>query len=206
MMVTDGLLTLPSGDRQSPTARLSHVPGEIGIWLFVLSDMLFEFSTIFGYFLYERAADPAVFARSRATLSQSLGLVNTLLLLTSSMFVALGIRALREGNRARTARMFVWARSLGIAFVAVKILEYGDKVSMGLTPVTNSFYMYYFAATGLHLLHVLIGLVVLTYIVKGARTAQPRPHELRSAEVGATFWHMVDLIWIILFPLLYLVS
>jgi nitric oxide reductase NorE protein len=87
----------------------------------------------------------------------------------------------------------------------VKILEYGEKYHVGLTPVTNPFYMFYFVATGLHLFHVLIGLIVLTYVVNSARNPQPRPNELRSAEVAATFWHMVDLIWIVLFPLLYLV-
>jgi len=188
------------------TTRAHHVPGEVGIWIFVLSDMLLEFSTIFGYFLHDRAANPSQFAQGRATLSQQLGLVNTLILLTSSMFVVLGIQALRDKDRSRAARMFVWARSLGLAFVALKVLEYGAKFHVGLTPVTNSFYMFYFVATGLHLFHVLIGLIVLTYVVNGARAAQPRPNELRSAEVGATFWHMVDLIWIVLFPLLYLVA
>jgi nitric oxide reductase NorE protein len=178
----------------------------VGIWLFVLTDMLLEFSTIFGLFLYKRATDPAVFAQSRATLNTSLGFVNTLLLLTSSMFVALAVQALRGDRRDRAARLFVWARSLGLGFVVIKVLEYGQKVSVGLTPMTNSFYMYYFAATGLHLAHVLIGLIFLTFVANGARAALPRPNELRSAEIAATFWHMVDLVWIVLFPLFYLVS
>lgn len=205
-MAIDSLQAFPTRGAKKALAHPGHVPGDVGIWMFVLADMLFEFSSIFGYFLYERAADPAVFAQSRATLSQGLGLVNTLLLLTSSMFVALAIQALRGGERDRAARLFVWARSLGLGFVAVKVVEYGAKLWLGLTPMTNAFFMYYFAATGLHLLHVVIGLVFLTYVVKGARSAQPSPNELRSAEVTATFWHMVDLVWIVLFPLLYLVS
>lgn len=194
-------------DTGRPTyPRPGHIPGEVGIWIFVLVDMLLEFSTIFGLFLVKRAAEPAVFAQSRSTLSADLGLANTLLLVTSSMFVALAVQAIRRGERDRAAGLFVRARSLGLGFVGVKILEYTLKVSAGLTPMTNSFYMYYFAATGLHLVHVLIGIVYLTYVANGARSPSPRPNELRSAEIAATFWHMVDLVWIILFPLLYLVS
>jgi len=187
-------------------SRAGHVPGEVGIWLFVLSDMLLEFGTIFGCYLYYRAGEPELFAQSRALLNTSLGLLNTLILLTSSMFVALGVQALRANNRVAAARMFVWGRAMGFGFVGVKVIEYGTKVSAGLTATTNHFFMYYYSATGLHLAHVLIGIVVLTYIIDGARQPQPRPHELRSAEIGATFWHMVDLIWIVLFPLLYLVA
>jgi nitric oxide reductase NorE protein len=186
--------------------RSGHVPGEVGIWLFVLNDMFLEFGTIFGCYLWHRADDPAMFTQSRDALNPSLGLLNTLILLTSSMFVALGIQALRANDRPAAARMFVWARALGFAFVAVKAVEYGIKLSAGLTPTTNQFFMYYYSATGLHLVHVLIGVLVLTYIINGARQADPRPYELRSAEIGATFWHMVDLVWIVLFPLLYLVA
>jgi nitric oxide reductase NorE protein len=195
----------PAPIGRAATTRTCHIPGEVGIWVFVLSDMLLEFSTIFGYFVHDRAGDPYLFAQGRATLSRQLGLVNTLILLTSSMFVVLGVQALREQDRGGAARMFAWARSCGLAFVAVKVLEYGEKFHAGLTPVTNPFYMFYFVATGLHLFHVLIGLIVLTYVVNGARNPRPRSNELRSAEVAATFWHMVDLIWIVLFPLLYLV-
>jgi nitric oxide reductase NorE protein len=187
-------------------AKARHVPGEVGIWIFVLSDLLLEFSTIFGYFLYARSADPGLFAQGRATLNQSLGLLNTLILLTSSMCVALGILELRDSRRSEAARLFAWGRMLGFAFVVVKIVEYGEKFHAGLTPVTNAFYMYYFVATGFHLLHVLIGIFVLSLVVDRARQATPRPDERRSAEVAATFWHMVDLVWIILFPLLYLVA
>jgi nitric oxide reductase NorE protein len=205
-MPRDGVQVAAIGVGSAATARARHIPGEVGIWIFVLSDMLLEFSTIFGYFLYGRAAQPPLFAQGRATLSPQLGLLNTLILLTSSMFVVLGVQSLRDEDRTNAARMFVWARSLGLAFVAVKVFEYGAKFHVDLTPVTNAFYMYYFVATGLHLFHVLIGLGVLTYVANGARAAQPRLNELRSAEIAATFWHMVDLIWIVLFPLLYLVA
>lgn len=182
-----------------------RIPGEAGIWFFVLCDMFLEFGTIFGCFLWHRAADPELFAQSRLALSPTLGMINTLVLLTSSMFVALGVQALRGKDRAAAAQMFVWARALGVAFVVIKLFEYGSKLSVGITPTTNQFFMYYYSATGLHLTHVLIGILVLTYVINGARQPEPRPHEIRSAEVGGIFWHMVDLIWIVLFPLLYLV-
>lgn len=190
----------------TPRRATGRVPGEVGIWIFIIADLLFEFSTIFGYFVYERAAAPELFAQGRATLSRDLGLLNTIILLTSSMFVALGVHALREKDRSGCVRWLVWGRSLGCAFVVVKIFEYCAKFDAGLTPVTNTFYMFYFVVTGLHLFHVLIGLLMLNYIIGGARSPEPRRDEIRSAEIGASFWHMVDLVWIILFPLLYLVA
>lgn len=192
-------------DTAAPQSGAARIPGEVGIWLLVLGDMFLEFGTIFGYYLYDRAADPALFAQSRLALNANIGLVNTLVLLTSSMFVALGVHVLRANDRASAARMSTWGRALGFVFVAIKAVEYGTKYAAGITVSTNTFFMYYFSATGLHLAHVLIGILMLTYMINGARQLEPRPHEIRSAEVGGVFWHMVDLIWIILFPLLYLV-
>jgi nitric oxide reductase NorE protein len=183
-----------------------RVPGEIGIWIFILFDLFFEFSIIFGYFVYDRAAAPDLFAQGRATLSRNLGLINTIILLTSSMFVALGVHALREGDRNGATRSLARGHLLGLMFVAVKIIEYTMKFRVGITPVTNDFYMFYFVATGLHLFHVLIGLLMLRYAINCTRELEARPGEMRSTEVAANFWHMVDLVWIVLFPLLYLVA
>lgn len=207
LIAMDSTLTIQADHIKSEAHRASrrHLPGEVGIWVFVCCDLYLEFGAIFGCFLWDRAENPALFAQSREALSPGFGLLNTLVLLTSSLFVALGVQALRTGNRPAAIRMFVWARTLGLIFVGIKIYEYSTKFSIGLTPMKNEFFMYYYAITGLHLAHVLIGLAVLTSIIRTIRLPAPQSHEIRFAEVGAIFWHMVDLLWIVLFPLLYLV-
>ena len=91
-------------------------------------------------------------------------------------------------------------------FVALKAVEYTTKVSQGHVPTQNNFYLYYFILTGLHLFHVLIGIAVLTLLFFQARNTELSPTRMGLVEGGACFWHLVDLLWIVLFPLLYLVS
>jgi nitric oxide reductase NorE protein len=102
--------------------------------------------------------------------------------------------------------MFAGALVCGLAFVGLKVVEYTAKVSEGHVPTENNFYMYYYVLTGFHLLHVLIGIVVLVSLIVAARIAQPSRTRMAFIEGGGCFWHLVDLLWIVLFPLLYLVS
>ena len=190
----------------APSAPASdrHIPGEVGIWVFILGDML-AFALFFGVFMVERGADPGAFDASRRSLSVGFAVANTLLLLTSSLFVVMAVRAIRRGERALAPRLVLLAAACGGAFVINKALEYGAKLDAGITPATDDFFMFFYMLTGIHLLHVLIGLVVLAVLWRIARRS-PRPSDQRHFEVGASYWHMVDLLWIVLFPLLYLVS
>lgn len=181
------------------------MPGEAGIWIFLFGDMV-VFGVFFGTFMFQRAKAPALFDQSRQTLSILIGLSNTLILLTSSLLVVTGIRAIRSDQRM-IARMLVLAGlGCGLAFVGLKAVEYSVKVHQGHTPSQNAFYLYYFILTGLHLFHVVIGIAVLTALSASVRRIQPGSASLAIAEGGACFWHLVDLLWIVLFPLLYLVS
>lgn len=181
-----------------------RIPGELGIWLLVFGEM-FEFSLFFGVLLYGRAHDPQLFAQSQALLNQNLGLVNTLLLLTSSLLVVLGVDAAHRGLRPRAARLIGWAGACGLAFVGIKCFEYGGKLLAGITPRTDEFFLYYFVFTGIHLAHLLVGLALLAGILRRLRRPAPAPNDLRAIESGATFWHLVDFLWIVLFPLLYII-
>ncbi|MGV6807573.1 MAG: cytochrome c oxidase subunit 3 family protein [bacterium] len=178
-------------------------PGEEGLWIFILGDML-VFSLFFLTFLYYRALDIELFTASKAQLSVSLGAVNTLLLLTSSWFVVTGINAARRGFDRHARLLFQLALLCGLGFVGIKYIEYSSKVAQGYTLTSNDFFMYYYIFTGIHLIHVVIGMLVLWLMAKkviGNRNGQ----SLRMLECGGIYWHMVDLLWIILFPLLYLV-
>lgn len=181
-----------------------HVPGEAGIWVFIFGDLSI-FALLFATYLHYRAEDVAMFNASQLTLNQACGLVNTLLLLTSSALVVTGVRAIRARLRTLASWMFIGAFCCGLGFMVVKYFEYSDKISHGLTPATNHFYMYYFAMTGMHLFHLVIGMSVLAFLCFKARATELTERQMSYVEGGACFWHMVDLLWILLFPLLYFV-
>lgn len=196
----------PVRQRDSPaTPMRTHVPGEVGIWVFIFGDML-AFALFFAVFVVERGGDPALFEESRQSLGVGFAVVNTVLLLTSSLFVAMAVGALRTGARHLAPRLLALAFACGLAFVASKGLEYSDKLAAGITPATNDFFMFFFMLTGIHLLHVIIGLVVLGYLWRLVRRTRERSDDIRHVETGASYWHMVDLLWIVLFPLLYLMG
>ncbi len=185
--------------------RPGRIPGETGVWVLVLGEMV-VFAILFGAFLYTRAGDPTTFADSRAHLNQSIGAVNTLLLLTSSLLVATGVRHLRRQLRGHAARAFAGAGACAAGFAAFKGVEYSHELSRGLTPGTNDFFTYFYVLTGLHFLHLLVGTVVLFLMWRAACRPSGGPREQMHVECGASYWHMVDLLWVVLFPLLYLAA
>jgi nitric oxide reductase NorE protein len=182
-----------------------HMPGEEGIWVFILGDIL-VFSLFFITFLYYRGQDLAVFVASQAQLNQRLGVLNTFLMLTSSWFVATAVQAARSGANRSTPVCLLLALLCGAGFVVAKYVEYSAKIRAGLTLNTNDFYMYYYMFTGIHLLHVIIGMGVLLYLWRISSVANYEAQTLRNLESGGSFWHVVDLLWIVLFALFYLVK
>lgn len=180
-----------------------RLPGVEGVWVFVFADMT-VFALMFACFMWDRHKSLALFESSRQALSLNFGGVNTLILLTSSMFVVLGIDALKHG-RADLAPKFLGLASVsGIAFIVSKVCEYQDKFAAGISIQTNTFFMYYFVMTGLHLGHVVVGTVIIGVLALKSRAVRVGG-SLIAYEGGATYWHMVDLLWVCLFPLLYLV-
>ena len=163
------------------------------------------FTLLFGSFMAGRLAQPELFEQGRDTLNYHFGGINTLILLTSSWFVVLALQAARIGQSRRTANWLFAAVICGLAFGASKAVEYTGKLQAGHTMLSNDFFMYYYFLTGLHLLHVLAGCVGLTVFWLAARGNQ---YGVGSRTTGlecmALYWHMVDLLWILLFPLLYL--
>lgn len=186
-----------------PEIRKRHLPGEVGIWMFILGDML-VFSLFFVTYLFYRGQEPALFDASQARLNIHFGVINTLLLLTSSWFVVMAVDAVRSDHMARAKALFRLAWLCGAGFVALKIVEYAQKSREGINLLTDNFFMFYYMYTGIHLIHVLLGLVFLAWLVRKCRTATSA--DIATFEVGASFWHLVDLLWIMLFPLLYLVK
>ncbi len=203
--VNSTVLRSVGGLDRSKDTDTRHVPGEPGVWIFLFGDMM-VFGVFFATFMYQRSLTPEVFDASRHTLSIGIGLTNTLILLTSSLFVVTAVRAIRASRRRAAAVLLAGALLCGLAFVCLKAVEYTAKVSQGHVPTQNNFYLYFFVLTGLHLFHVLIGIAVLIALLTQTRRTELSPTRMGFVEGGACFWHLVDLLWIVLFPLLYLVS
>jgi len=194
--------TADTGETRKPL----RLPGEQGVWLFVLGDML-VFALFFATFLYYKNEQPEVFAAGQATLNSTLGTINTLLLLTSSWCIASAVNQLQQGKQKVANHLLTLCILCGLGFVFIKALEYHEKISAGFGLTTNDFYMLFYMFTGIHLLHVLVGLLVLAVVRLLLHNKKRTPVAgLNIIESGATYWHMVDLLWIVLFPLLYLLA
>lgn len=187
-----------------PPAVGKKVPGEAGVWIFILGDMT-VFTVFFVVYLVERSKNRGVFELSQETLNKHFGAVNTMFLLVSSLLVVLAVRALRAAARQIAQRAIIGAFLCGIAFVVVKVFEYHERIAAHQTPSTNGFYLLYFVLTGLHLFHLVIGLAVLIVLWSMARRPALSTNQWAFFEGAACFWHMVDLLWLVLFPLIFLV-
>jgi len=173
---------------------LSRLPGNLMMWILILGELA-VFGVFFVGFAVARALDPVTFDASQAHLDRTIGAANTLLLITSGWLAALGARAEVSGRNPRA--LLAGAAVLGVVFLAVKAREYGAEIGAGFYPETNTFFTLYYLLTGFHALHVVMG-VVLLIIVAWLRG-------INNVETGCAFWHMVDLIWVILYPLVYLI-
>jgi nitric oxide reductase NorE protein len=179
-----------------------RVPGGIDIWVFVLGDMVI-FSAYFAAYLFlDRAPNRALFVQSQSQLSQALGLFNTLLLLTSSLFVAMNVQAAKLGDKAAASKFVALGGVYGGAFLVVKSCEWYAKISSGFTITTDPFFMHYYMLTSLHVVHVLLGLLFLAIVRREFRGA--RVPRLTLVEAGGIYWHMVDFLWILIFAFVYL--
>ncbi|MGL4318168.1 MAG: cytochrome c oxidase subunit 3 family protein [Pseudomonas sp.] len=186
-------------------AAAPHVPGESSLWLLILGDMVI-YAIMFLVFAYSYQQQPEAFAAGQALLNQSFGFFNTLLLLTSSWFVAKGVRSIRSQPEVDASRWLLLALVCGGAFVVSKVLEYSLKINAGVVLTSSDFFMYYYMITAFHLIHVLIGMTLLVFMWRIARRPQVPAASVRFLESGATFWHLVDLLWIMIFPLIYLLG
>jgi nitric oxide reductase NorE protein len=184
-------------------ARRLALPGDPGVWVFIAADV-FAFGLFFALFTWGRLHHTALYEESRQALDANIGLLNTVILLTSGWFMVRAVEGARAGSRPRTVLNLSLAMTVGAAFAVTKVLEYTSKIQAGITMLSNEFFMYYFVFTGIHFLHFVIGMVVLAVCLSKARTQALDAGFKVWIESAASYWHMVDLLWIVLFPLLYL--
>jgi len=188
---------------------------KLGMWLFIFTEMLLFGGLFLVYAVYrERYSED--FHLGALQLNVILGTLNTIVLLTSSMTIAMSLTAIRKGNRKLCMRLIMLTVLLAGIFLINKYFEWGAKFEHELYPGSYLvlqfkrgvilFFGLYFFMTGLHLFHVLVGMVVLLFIYFKVKNGRISPDRNVLLENGGLYWHLVDLIWIFLFPLLYLVT
>ncbi len=178
----------------SEPSLLDELPGELMIWVLIVSELL-VFGAGLAALMAVRLTDVHGFAAAQSLLNRPLAGLNTIVLVTSGFLAAEGVRSIEAGRSATARRLFLGAGALGIIFLGIKLDEYASDVAHGVGPDTHPFYMFYFLLTGFHAAHVAAGVIIL-----GLLAAWPRA---RAAEAGVAFWHMVDLVWVLLFPVVY---
>lgn len=179
----------------------SHVPGDGHMWVMVLGDMVI-FGGYFLIYMVDRAMHPGAFLAAQQHLSITIGVINTMVLVTSSLFVVRSVYAARSGRHDQAIKLTYAGGAFGVLFIAIKAYEWSAELAKGLT-VSNEFFSYYYVLTGVHMMHVTLGLIILGVSVRELRAAKRR--RVTLVEQGATYWHMVDLLWIVIFGLLYVV-
>lgn len=189
--------TLPIVD----TSR-RYPPGDLAIWVFILAELA-VFAALFAVYAFTRMNNVELFDTYQQTLNRDIALVNTLALITSSYFVVRGVAAIRIGANHLCARWLQAALAMGLLFVILKSVEYAHHISLGINLRTNIFYTFYLALTFFHFMHVLMGMVILAVVAGKAARGGYTAVEHTGVETGASYWHMVDLVWLVLFPLVY---
>jgi nitric oxide reductase NorE protein len=179
-------------------------PGDLAIWFFIYAELL-AFGVFFVAYAFARAHNVELFNESQQHLNRASGAINTLVLITSSYFVVRSVAAIQRGYSSACARWLAAAIGLGGVFLAIKLVEYDAVFSAGISLSTNTFYMFYLSLTLFHFMHVILGMVILFAVMLKAQRGGYSAAEHRGVETGASYWHMVDLLWIILFPLVYVI-
>ncbi len=172
--------------------------GRLAVWWVVASEIVIFGGILASYVMHRLAHDS--FAAQAAHTNTWIGAFNTLVLLTSSLFAVLGHKAAEEGDGRKASNFLLLTATGGLIFLIVKSFEWTMEISHGYTITSSTFWSFYYTAAGLHAFHVLAGAVILTIIAMQARKNQ----ELHRVELIGIYWHFVDVVWIFLFPLLYI--
>jgi len=180
--------------------RAEFIPGQPDMWAFVLFEA-FVFTMYFVVYMFYRTQSPELYLESQAQLDLRIGVFNTLVLLLSSWSMARCVQASREGAfRSASTNVFL-TMLFGFVFLVSKVFEWVAEIEKGFTFSTNEFFSFYYFLTAIHFLHLLIGFIVLGVVVHQLWSPARRSQEL--VETGATYWHTIDFLWVVIFSLLY---
>ena len=194
-----------------------HDAAQLGMWAFLATEILFFGGMFLGYAVY-RYRFPDAFAHASNDMDIVLGTVNTAILIASSLTVVLAIHAAQQERRRALVGLLALTIGLGLVFLGIKFTEYLHKYQEHLVPGMNFvyadeaarhaaiFFSFYFAMTGMHALHMVIGIGIFAFLIRGARRGDFTRVYYTPVEIAGLYWHFVDIVWIFLFPLFYLLG
>jgi nitric oxide reductase NorE protein len=177
-------------------------PGDLSIWVFILAELM-AFGVFFAAYAITRMKNVELFNSMQATLDRDIGAINTVLLITASWCVARAVAAIQQDRCSSSADFLLAGILSGSGFLILKMLEFKAKAALGINLTTNTFYMFYLSLTFFHFMHVILGMVILIAVWNKTRKGGYSAADHHGMETGASYWHMVDLVWIVLFPLVY---
>jgi len=197
---------------KSVTIKEPYPPGDFAIWLVIYVELI-TFGFMFLGYAFSRHADVALFNKSQLLLNQTSGFIDTLILITGSYFIvkavklvknAKGEQIIKEANQ-KASKWIAVSVLFGCLFLVNKLLEFSDIFSQGISLSTNKFFMFYLLLTMFHFMHVTLGTIILFNIFRRTKASAYSAENTRGIETGAVYWHLVDVLWIVLFPLIYII-
>ncbi len=198
-------------------AEQQRESAKLGMWIFLLTEILLFGGLFVAYGIF-RAWNPEMFLNAHKALDVNLGTINTIVLITSSLTMALSIHAMQLNKRSQTVMFLLMTLIFAAVFLVIKYFEYSHKIELGQLPgkyytytgIVGSnphiFFSVYFAMTGLHGLHVILGMLAIAWVLRRTLRREFSAEYYTPIEMVGLYWHLVDMIWIFLFPLLYLIG
>ncbi len=183
--------------------NIYYPPGGILIWVLIILELI-TFAVALIALTVSSRENPDAYHQSRLMLNTTFGAINTVFLLTGGYVMAQAVHNVKDKLLDKAGKNTLMAILSGLLFLSLKGFEYYEKIEHGLTLGYNTFFNFYWLLTGFHVIHVIVGLVILGFMYRSMTKKDANPNIL-NVEAGAHFWHMVDLIWLLLFPMLYLV-
>lgn len=178
------------------------LPGDLAMWFFIMAELL-VFAVFFASYAFARSNNVEMFNEFQLTLNRDIGAANTVILITGSYFVVRAVQAMSKDQLAACRNWLLAASLMAVFFLMLKGVEFNDKLSQGISLSTNSFYMFYLSLTFFHFMHVILGTIILLAMAWKTHQGEYSSADHNGLESGAAYWHMVDLVWIVLFPLVY---
>ncbi len=183
--------------------NIFYPPGGILLWIIIFLELI-TFGVALIAMVFSAKEDPVLFHESRLHLNVTFGTINTVFLLTSGFFMAASVHELKEQRKEKAKKHLLVTMLFGVLFLVLKSIEYSAKLEVGFVMGSNTFFTYYWMLTLFHVIHVIVGLVILTSVYFGLKKKNSTT-KIEDVEASAAFWHMCDLIWLLLFPVIYLI-
>lgn len=180
-----------------------YPPGGILMWIIIYVE-LFTFGLAIAGLTFYGAQERVQFHQDSQQLNKLIATINTILLLTGGFLVAKAVHLVKHQQFEKSSKFFLWAIVTGFGFLILKLIEYQEKLEIGLDMEYSTFFMFYWLMTGFHWIHVFVGIIILFFLRRSVRQ-QKNNANMEDIEAGAAFWHMCDLIWLLIFPLIYLI-